>query len=437
MSIKRKKAFFSSILILSFIYFPLFLAGQNWWEDSGRTFKYDLLSYKILVLLGDDFDYHELMVIRKIWEKWGAKIHIAGNKDVLKGHLWAITPKRWEKKEFREIKPDLLLSEVNVGEYQAIFLPGGNSPSNLIKKDKKYILDIIQNADRKGILLSGICHGPYVLAVSNVINGVSVTGHREIEKDLERAGGKYVRDVCVVDKNIITGNWLYFESFALNVAERLLYPDENMRSRRVELESHLALKNIKERRSIRRYKEKDIDPFLIEELMYMASWAPSSNNDQPWIFVVVKDGKIKKQIFNIFITRMQDYYQKRSISVERMKSFWSGLFTAPVFIFVFNNPEEKDTEDEFSEIQKIWNIQSISNACQNLLLAAKAMDLGTCWIGALLTIEPEIKKLLGAPEEAQLMTVIALGYPAEDPFPRIRKSISEIVYYEKWEQKKK
>jgi len=411
---------------------PFSLFSQVWWEDSGRTFDYDLSPFKILILLGDDFDYHELMVIKNQWEKWKAKITLAGNAEVLTGHLWNITSKGWEKTEFREVKPDLLLSNVNVKDYYAIFLPGGNSPKNLAEKNRELASKIIREADSQGLLLSAICHGPYLLAVSDVIKGHRVTGHAEIIKDLTEAGGKYVSEVCVVDRNLITGNWPYFESFALNVAEKLLYPIKGAKSRLAELESHPALKVIKERRSVRRFQDKDVDPFLIEELLYMASWAPSSNNDQPWRFVAVKNKEVKNRIFDLFLERMKDYYQKRGVPLERIKAFWSGHFTAPVFIFAFNQPSDEESEKEFSGIEKIWNIQSVSNACQNILLAAKAMELGTCWMGALLVIETEIKQILQAPEDAQLMTVIALGYPAEDPFPRIRKSLSETAYSEKW-----
>ncbi len=434
----RKFKTASLFLLLSIsLVIPPSLSGQTWWEDSGRTLDYNLSGFKILVLLGNDFDYHELMVIKSHWENWKAKIIIAGNDKILSGHLWSLTAKGWEKTEYREVQPDILLSGVKIEDYHAVFLPGGESPKDLIEKSGDLVKRIIQEADKRSMLLSAICHGPYVLAESDVIRGHRVTGHPEITKDLIRAGGKHVSEVSVVDQNIITGNWPYFESFALNVAEKLLYPDEKKKNKLAEMESHPALNVIKERRSIRRFLDKDVDHSLIEELLWMASWAPSSNNNQPWRFVVVRDIEKKSQIFDTFIDRMKDYYENHGVPLERIKAFWSGHFTAPVFIFIFNHPPpKKDTETEFSDIEEIWNIQSVSNACQNLLLAAKAMDLGTCWMGALLAIESEIKQLLDAPDEARLMTVIALGYPAQDPLPRVRKPLSETVSYEKWERRR-
>lgn len=434
---KKFKAFSLFLLLSISLVFPPSLSGQVWWEDSGRTLNYDLSGFKILVLLGNDFDYHELMVIKSHWEKWNAKVFVAGNEKILSGHLWILTSKGWKKTEHRKVQPDILLSGVKIKDYHAILLPGGGGPKNLIQKNGDLVKRIIQDADKRGVLLSAISHGPRVLAEADVIQGHKVTGHPEIIKNLAEAGGKYVSAVSVFDHNVITGNWPYFESFALNVAEKLRYPDEEKKSKLAQLESHPGLRIIKERRSVRRYLDKDVEPFLIEELLWMASWAPSSNNDQPWKFVVVKDEDKKSRIFDSFMDRMKEYYEKRNVPFERIKAFWTGHFTAPVFIFVFNHslPKE-DTDIEFSDIEEIWNIQSVSNACQNLLLAAKAMDLGTCWMGALLIIESEIKQLLHVPGEAQLMTVIALGYPAQDPLPRVRKSLSETVFYEKWGSKR-
>ncbi len=436
--IHKNAIFFIIMFIVLILCFnPSTLFSRVWWEDSGRTFDYDLADFSILILLGDDFDYHELMIIKKHWEDWRGKVDIAGSDEVLTGHLWNITEKGWEKTEFRKIKPDLLLPQVNIDKYQVLFLPGGDSPKNLIEKNGDLVKKIIQESNDKGLLLSAICHGPLALAAADVIREHEVTGHPEIIEDLKQVGGKYRKKVAIVDDNIITGNWPYFETFARVIAEKLLYGVENKKSKWSELESHPALKVIKERRSVRRYEDKDIDPFLIEEILHMASWAPSADNDQPWKFVIVKNKETKTQIFDLFIARMKNYYKKRGVPVDRIKSFWSGHFTAPVFIFAFIHSQKEETDGEFREIEKIWNIQSVSNACQNILLAAKAMKLGSCWMGALLVIESEIKNLLHIPEDVQLMTVIALGYPAEKPLPRPRKSLSEIAYYEQWGKGKK
>jgi nitroreductase len=61
--------------------------------------------------------------------------------------------------------------------------------------------------------------------------------------------------------------------------------------------------------------------------------------------------------------------------------------------------------------------------------------LGTVWTGASVILEPDIKAALGAPEGARYMTMIALGYPAEEPLPPVRRPLSDVVSFEKWEKK--
>ena len=59
---------------------------QVWWEETGNKYEYDLSPYCILILLGDDFDYHETVVVKRHWEDWGASVDIAGTDTQLTGH---------------------------------------------------------------------------------------------------------------------------------------------------------------------------------------------------------------------------------------------------------------------------------------------------------------------------------------------------------------
>lgn len=77
-------------------------------------------------------------------------------------------------------------------------------------------------------------------------------------------------------------------------------------------------------------------------------------------------------------------------------------------------------------------MQSVSAACQNILLAATALDLGSVWIGATLIVEPDIKTLLKVPEDVQLVSTIAIGYAAVKPLPPVRKSLPEVIFYGSW-----
>ncbi len=408
-------------------------SAQVFWEQSDEKYDYDLSGYRFLVLLGDDFDYYETMVIKKYWDNWGAKVDIAATDKELKGHLWKRTDKGWDKSEEKTIETNLLLSQVDLLKYNLIFFPGGNSPKNLLEKDSAFIVQLIRKADQRGLILAGICHGPLALASAGVLKGRKATGHQEIVKDIQETGGEYVKEVCVVDGNIITGNWPYFESMAVKVAEKLLYPQGGGPSENSPFEQNPVLKIIEERRSIRRFKEKDVSQDTIEILLKSATWAPSPNNDQPWRFVVVKEKMVKEKIVNALMEKLSDYYKSKELPVKRMRQYISSIFSAPVHIFAFCDDSNIE-EEEWKDIQMLWNIQAVSCACQNILLSAKSMGLGSLWIGLSLVAEDQIKNLIGVPEDLRLASVIAIGYPADESLPPVRKPISEVSCFGKWKK---
>ncbi|NIO02185.1 MAG: nitroreductase [Candidatus Latescibacteria bacterium] len=200
-------------------------------------------------------------------------------------------------------------------------------------------------------------------------------------------------------------------------------------------ETNPVLKTIEERRSIRRFKEADVPNQVIQQLLEAATWAPSSNNDQPWKFVVVKNNETKQQVLRAVERRLSGYFESRGVALDRMKNYWSNIFSAPVHIFAFCDTSGVDIEDEWRDIEMLWCMQSVTIACQNILLAAKALDLGSLWIGLTLAAEDDIKRILDVPEGMELATTIAVGYPDESPVPRPRKPVEEVTFFESWQRK--
>ncbi len=196
-----------------------------------------------------------------------------------------------------------------------------------------------------------------------------------------------------------------------------------------------VLKAIKERRSIRRFQEKDVEQSQIEQILKAATWAPSANNAQPWKFVVVKNKETKEKLLGVFLDRMKDYFESHGIPLDRIKTFWSGVFSAPVHIFAFCDTDVVEMEEGWEKTEMLWSTQEVSAACQNILLAAQALGLGSVWAGATLAVEDEIKAMLDVPEGVKFMTVIALGYPTHEPLPPVRRPLSDVMFFEKWEKR--
>jgi protease I len=199
----------------------IILASFQWWEKVEEGKSFDLNGKRILFVVGDDFDWLEVTELKNNLENWGAKVDIASTKKSLTGHLWDRKDNKWFIKEQKELTADLLLNEVKIEEYHALFIPGGKGPENLLKEAKETTLSLIKKASAEGKVISAICHGPWLLAEAEVIEGKTITGHPEIWPIMKEKGGKMVREKVVVDGNIITGNWPFFGSFSVKMAEKI------------------------------------------------------------------------------------------------------------------------------------------------------------------------------------------------------------------------
>jgi len=191
-----------------------------YWERLDFTQNYELANKKVLVIVGNDFDYLEYCMIPNYLQYYGAEITSASNQINRQAHYWNVTDAGAYKKIDTSATVDIVLDSIDISLYDCIFLPGGNGPKNLLTEYPQ-TTDLIFEANNQGMLLSAICHGPLLLAESNVIDDKQVTGFPDIVNLLEEHGGVYVQSKVVVDGNIITGNWPYFNSVGTAIAENL------------------------------------------------------------------------------------------------------------------------------------------------------------------------------------------------------------------------
>lgn len=160
------------------------------------------------------------------------------------------------------------------------------------------------------------------------------------------------------------------------------------------------------RRSIRKFKSKKIPKGKINDILKAAMAAPSAYNEQAWQFVVIDD----KQIFEKLIEVHPNAAMLRS---------------APVAILVCFDERLKKGDG--------YLIQDSAAATENILLAAEASGVGSCWIG-IYPREPRIKvlkKVLNLPREVYPFSMIALGFAAEEKPPSERFDRKKI-HHNKW-----
>ena len=134
---------------------------------------------------------------------------------------------------------------------------------------------------------------------------------------------------------------------------------------------------IKGRRSIRRFKPDPVPKEVLDRILEMAIWAPSGMNLQNWYFLVVtgerKDALVglASKSYDYIEPVLKEVFAERPPVVEAAKKFFSRLGGAPVLVFAFYEPTRERPET---------SVQTVAAAIQNLLLAAHAEGLGTCWM---------------------------------------------------------
>jgi nitroreductase len=163
-----------------------------------------------------------------------------------------------------------------------------------------------------------------------------------------------------------------------------------------------VLEAIRDRRSIRRYQRKDVPDEKLMRVLEAGRWAPSAHNCQCRKFIVIKEEKTRKEL-------------------SQIATYGSFLSEAPVTIAVVIDPSSSNHP-----------VEDGAAATQNMLLAAHALGLGSCWIGSYGSgYEDGAKRILGIPNDKRLVSLISLGYAA-DSGGGTRVELSKLVCYERF-----
>lgn len=152
---------------------------------------------------------------------------------------------------------------------------------------------------------------------------------------------------------------------------------------------------ISSRRSVRKYENKEIPKEVLNQILEAGRQSPSAVNKQPYRFVVVTKTELKKEMKAIF-----------SRFLEK----------APVVIVGCANVKARLTGK--------WALVDTTIALQNMLLAAWSLGVGSCWIGSF--NEQKTKKVLNVPDDWKVVALLTLGYPAESPNERKKKTTEEL-----------
>jgi nitroreductase len=168
---------------------------------------------------------------------------------------------------------------------------------------------------------------------------------------------------------------------------------------------------IRDRRSIRKYKDTPVEQDKIEQVLDAARLAPSWKNLQCWRFLVLTDPARKEVLLSAFA---EDNPGRKA------------FLQAPVALVVCADPAESDVSHGID-----YFVADTAIAFEHICLVAHALGLGTCWMG--LFDEEDMKSRLNIPENMRIVGVTPLGYPDQEPKPRPRKELAEIVFFNTWQ----
>ncbi|EAX47069.1 nitroreductase [Thermosinus carboxydivorans Nor1] len=163
---------------------------------------------------------------------------------------------------------------------------------------------------------------------------------------------------------------------------------------------------MRESRSVRSFKPDPIPEPTLTRILEAACWAPSAGNLQPWYFFAVKNSKAKQQL-------AQACFEQRYVA------------EAPVVVVILADPA-RSSERYGERGAQLYCLQDTAAAAQNMLLAANALGLGACWVGAF--DEVKVQQIVEAPPRLRAVAIICLGYSIEQtPGIKERLRVAEVA----------
>ena len=201
-----------------------------------------------------------------------------------------------------------------------------------------------------------------------------------------------------------------------------------------------VIETIKKRQSVRLYEPKPISKDIINTIIEAGNLAPSMGemklveeggkkrkilNYQPWRFVVVEDPEFKQKLFQTIEPIRSNFYEsmkdtmpdmyERGMKLSEMMDKPKDLifYSAPVILYV---------------IGSVQNSIGCAMACENIMLAAVSLGLGSCYVnfGAMVTQDPDVVQTLELKDGERIFGPVIFGYPKVNPSEKQVKTLTEL-----------
>ncbi len=210
-------------------------------------------------------------------------------------------------------------------------------------------------------------------------------------------------------------------------------------------------------RALRRLKPDPVPEELITQILDAAIRAPSAGNAQNWAFVVVRDARLRAGLGSIYREASNiaaAFYEARGRPAHMSEEQWRRMMSSGAYLWehVGDAPVllipclvQRDVppiealapamqgtyQDEIAYLDRIRGA-SIYPAVQNIILACRALGLGTVITTNHLRCEDKVKSLLGLPANAETFALMPIGYPLGKFGPLARRPLHEVAYADRW-----
>lgn len=190
---------------------------------------------------------------------------------------------------------------------------------------------------------------------------------------------------------------------------------------------------VRNRRSIRVFRDDPVPSNLIAELLHDALWAPSPHNSQPWRFTGLFASEEKARLARVMAERLSQELTADGLGSEMItrqtERSYRRISSAPVVILCSLCPDGLRPFDDERRRKLEWQmaVQSVGAVLQTLFLLASARGLGTCWVAAPMYCADIVRATLSLPPEFEPQALVLLGYAAVEGRVRPRRGDAEVI----------
>jgi 5,6-dimethylbenzimidazole synthase len=180
----------------------------------------------------------------------------------------------------------------------------------------------------------------------------------------------------------------------------------------------------------------------IEMVLEAARHAPSGANAQPWHYIVVSNPQVKQQIADYFVAEAT---KRAKLKMKFPTPNYRGLASAPAFVvivadfrFVRAFPvllDDSDLDKQYRANAERILLQSVAASTMSAHLAAAALGYQVWWVTAIGQDDAQksLRPLLGVPDDLAIIDIMLFGVPAKAPYKRWKKTLPQIVSWEKFD----